>query len=133
MRSLFFSANNFNHDISQWDVSNVRVMEFMFAFNIGFDSNLSTWDVSRVTTMASMFRGARSFDQDLSSWNVASLTTMEQMFQDAISFNQNLCDWGPRLSSTTIPAVNAFENTRCPDTSSPNLSATPPGPFCHVC
>jgi len=57
-----------NTHISEWDVSNVKIMGSMFFNNMYFNQDISNWDVSSVIDMKSMFRFATSFNQDLSSW-----------------------------------------------------------------
>jgi hypothetical protein len=59
---------------------------------------------------------------------------MLQMFTQATAFNQNLCDWGPKLVTGSFTDVRSmFDSTNCPNTNAPNLSASPPGPFCFTC
>ena len=64
MSELFHGAVNFNQDISDWDVSNVIVME-------------------------RMFMGANSLNQDISDWDVSSVTNMNRMFDDAIALSDD--------------------------------------------
>ena len=40
-----FNRTSFNQDVSDWDVSNVTNMRFMFATS-PFDQDLSNWDIS---------------------------------------------------------------------------------------
>jgi len=40
-----FQSTSFNQDVSDWDVSNVTNMRFMFATS-PFDQDLSNWDIS---------------------------------------------------------------------------------------
>ena len=49
-----FAYSKFNGDISNWDVSNVVDMGFMF-YDAEFNGDISNWDVSNVTNMAGMF------------------------------------------------------------------------------
>ncbi|GIR27126.1 MAG: hypothetical protein CM15mP42_00760 [Methanobacteriota archaeon] len=49
---MFFSADNFNQDISDWDVSNVVDMKYMFFSADSFNQDISDWDVSSVTNMS---------------------------------------------------------------------------------
>jgi hypothetical protein len=44
----------FNGDISEWNVSNVKVMNSMF-FTSEFNGDISKWDVSNVFNMTRMF------------------------------------------------------------------------------
>ncbi|WP_060523581.1 BspA family leucine-rich repeat surface protein [Nonlabens sp. MIC269] len=113
---MFFGADNFNSDISSWDVSNVTNMRYMFretSFNQSlnnwsvsnvtdmsfifslspFNQPLDNWDVSNVTDMTDMFSSASSFNQPLNNWNVANVTNMQQMFAGALSFDQPLNNW----------------------------------------
>ena len=89
----------FNGDISEWDVSNVTNMSYMFATNIEFEcqsrfnGDLSKWDVSNVTDMTGMFYQACCFNQDISKWDVSKVRYMDDMFHGADVFNQDLNDW----------------------------------------
>ena len=93
MYGMFSYAQNFNQDLSAWDVSNVRNMSEMFSYAQNFNQDLSAWDVSNVTSMQYMFSYAQNFNQDLSAWDVSNVTTMEYMFYDAQNFNQDLSAW----------------------------------------
>jgi surface protein len=54
---MFDDAENFNQDISNWNVSNVESMRFMFS-------------------------GASSFNQDISNWNVFNIVYKMSIFDD---------------------------------------------------
>lgn len=73
-----YDLNAFNGDISQWDVSNVTDMSFMF-YHSNFTGDISQWDVSNTTNMRNMFRDS-IWNGDISKWDVSNVTTMEQMF-----------------------------------------------------
>ena len=68
----------FNQDISNWDVSNVTDMSYLF-FWTTFNQDISNWDVSSVTNMNSMFRRS-DFNQPIGNWEVSNVTTMSNMF-----------------------------------------------------
>ena len=51
---------------------------------------ISNWDVSKVTNMCYMFSNASSFNQPLNDWNVSNVTNMDWIFLGASSFNQPL-------------------------------------------
>ena len=80
MRDMFTYCENFNGNISDWDVSNITNMHGVFAVCKSFNQDISSWDVSKVTNMHTMFRGAESFNQDISSWDVSNVTAMSAMF-----------------------------------------------------
>ena len=80
-------------DISYWDVSNVTDMRFMFCNCENFNQDLSSWDVSKVSDMEYMFCGCASFNKDISSWYVTNVTDMSFMFSGCASFNQDLSSW----------------------------------------
>jgi len=88
-----FRNTNFNGDISGWDVSSVTNMGYAFDNNETFSGDLSAWDVSSVTDMGNMFWGAESFNSDLSSWDVSSVTNMTNLFMYNYDFNSDLSSW----------------------------------------
>ena len=73
-------------DISNWDMSNVTNMKFMFEGAVSFNQPLNNWNVSNVTNMKFMFCAAESFNQPLNNWNVSNVEDMEGMFKEATSF-----------------------------------------------
>ena len=93
MISLFKDKNQFNEDISHWDVSRVTSMQYMFSFAYSFNSDISNWDVSRVTSMQNMFLNALDFNQNIGSWDVYNVHYMGYMLGGARSFNQDLSSW----------------------------------------
>lgn len=85
--------NEFNQDISHWDMSNVTDARAMFIACISFNQPIGDWDVSNITDMTDMFVAARSFNQDIGDWNVSSVTNMKGMFARASNFNQDISNW----------------------------------------
>ena len=91
-----FQKINFNYiDISDWNVSNVKTMNCMFAFCDKLKSvgDISYWDVSNVTNMYCMFVDCKFFNQDISNWDVSKVSNISWMFCSCESFNQNISSW----------------------------------------
>jgi surface protein len=105
---LFQYREDFNQDISNWDVSNVIDMECMFYNAKSFNQDISKWDTSNVVYMQGMFYKAESFNQDLSNWDVSNVMDMELMFYNATSFNQDLSKWD---TSNVIHMRGMFDNS----------------------
>ncbi|CAJ1932081.1 unnamed protein product [Cylindrotheca closterium] len=136
MEGMFLEASLFNQDLSQWDVSSVTNLQSMFHEASSFNRDISSWDVSSVVQLDKMFQEATSFNQDISSWDVSSVTDMSDMFKAALSFNQDLCVWGSRIPIDEASVGSMFDDAiSCPsqETSKPDLSLSPPGPFCYTC
>ena len=76
-----FEESSFNRDISKWDVSNVEDMSGMFAYSI-FNGDISKWDVSNVKNMSNMFYSSK-FIGDISNWNVKKVRNMSYMFAES--------------------------------------------------
>ena len=90
MLEMFSNYSKFNGDISNWNVSNVKDMSYMFESS-KFNGDISNWDVSNVTNMFSMFANSK-FNQDISKWDVSHVIYMDYMFYDA-KFNQDISNW----------------------------------------
>ena len=95
--SHLFDSGNYplnDIDISKWDVSNVKYMQFMFDGYENFNCDLSKWDVSNVTDMSFMFDNCKIFDCDLSSWDVSNVEDMSKMFYYCSNFKgKGLENW----------------------------------------
>ena len=70
---------NYGH-ISEWDVSNITNMQWMFANCYYFNQDISRWDISNVYNMENMFFNAPKFNQDISGWDVRKVTRTNDMF-----------------------------------------------------
>ena len=89
---LFENLDPHNIDISEWNVSNVTNMGYMFDRCENFNSDLSKWDVSNVINMDSMFYKCKNFNSDLSKWDVSNVKNMYSMFYNSI-FNGDISEW----------------------------------------
>ena len=92
MNYMFYSSP-FNQDISNWNVSNVKNMCGMFAYAYKFNQPLNNWNVSNVENMGYMFKHANSFNQDINNWNICNVKNMKEMFFHAYKFNQPIGNW----------------------------------------
>ncbi len=86
-----FDLEDFNGDISDWDVSKVKDMTDMFLAS-AFKGDISDWNVASVENMSYMFQ-ASVFNGNISRWKVQNVTDMQYMFHDATAFTQNLDAW----------------------------------------
>jgi hypothetical protein len=85
-----YNTNQFNGDISEWDVSHVTNMECMF-FGSYFDGDISKWNVSNVENMNNMFSFSE-FTGNISKWDVSNVKYMFGIFGNS-QFNGNINDW----------------------------------------
>lgn len=102
MSFMLLFNNNFNDDISHWDVSNVEDMNHLFRGAAAFNQDISGWDVSNVTNIDSVFQSAHAFNQDVGLWDVSNVTNMTEVFRDAIAFNQNIGTWDVSNATTMV-------------------------------
>ena len=96
--SNLFDSSNYNKsldniDISKWNVSNVKYMQFMFDGYENFNCDLSNWDVSKVENMKGIFSWCIKFNCDLSKWDVNNVTNMDFMFDNCNKFDCDLSKW----------------------------------------
>ena len=96
MSNLFYyeKSKNISFDVSGWDVSKVKYMQYMFYGLKNFDCDLSKWNVSNVTDMSCMFEECNKFEgKGLENWDVSNVTNMENLFVDCYVLNSNLSGW----------------------------------------
>lgn len=96
---MFHHVKNFDADMSNWDVSRVKNMSYMFC-GTPFNQNIGSWNVENVTDMSGMFKDATSFNQDIGNWNTQNVTDMSKMFYKAQAFNQNISHWDTQNVTT---------------------------------
>jgi surface protein len=93
LSSLFKDIFNYDHDISNWDVSHVTNMSSMFENFKSFNQDLSLWDVSSVENMSSMFKNCIEFNSNINSWDVRFVSNFSYMFSETKKFNSPLSNW----------------------------------------
>ena len=96
------NIENANFDVSEWDVSNVTDMSYMFHDCKNFDCDLSSWDVSNVTDMQYMFKNCYKLKGNgLDNWDVSNVKNMNRMFKDCKNFEGNgLENWNVKNVKT---------------------------------
>jgi hypothetical protein len=69
-------------DFNDIDTSKITDMSSLFHKYIfsNFNGNISEWDVSNVKNMRCMFFGCKSFNQDLSKWKINNKCNVTDMF-----------------------------------------------------
>lgn len=105
MTATFMGSSNFNSDISQWDVSNVTNMYYLFR-GTPFNQDISGWDVSSVKYMYGVFYEATAFNQDISGWDVSNVEVFDFFLTRATSFNQDLSGWDVSSAVTMSSMFN---------------------------
>jgi len=65
------------------------------ANNKDFDINISEWDVSKVTDMRFMFDGAAAFNRDISGWDVNPEVKLDNAFRGMVAMSYPLSGYKP--------------------------------------
>jgi len=103
-----FSYSEFNQDISQWNVSNVKDMGLMF-HESQFNQDISKWNVSNVINMSGIF-GLSKLEHDLSDWKPSSLTSTHNLFEKSkLEGKQNLPYWSTVEIEFLQQAIDAYQ------------------------
>ena len=87
-----------NIDISDWNVSNVENMRYMFSGckNLKSIGDVSCWDIRNVKDMKQMFYLCMNFDgkdSGIENWDVSNVENMDRMFMHCNKLNLNLNNW----------------------------------------
>lgn len=102
MYSMFKDNYIFNQDLSDWDTSSVTDFSYMFYRARAFNGNVTGWDTSSGTQFGYMFFDARMFNQNIHAWDVSSATSLADMFNTALVFNQPIGNWNTSKVTTFI-------------------------------
>jgi surface protein len=108
MSYLFTEAKDFNENISSWNVSNVQSMAYMFYESDRFSQNINDWDVGNVRNMRGMFQRSQKFNSYLDQWDTGRVLDMRDMFKESRKFNRNIDTWNV---SNVRNMERMFENT----------------------
>ena len=85
--------------LDTWDISSLTSLAYAFSsgktwYFDQYNQDITGWDVSHITDMEGMFYGwDTNFNQDISGWDVSSVTNMSGMFEDNQHFNQDISGW----------------------------------------
>ena len=75
-----------------WDLSNIERLTSVFE-QTNFNQDLSNWDITSAQYINGLFFNNESFDQDISGWNTSNIISMNRTFLASRSFNQNISGW----------------------------------------
>ncbi|PSR08377.1 MAG: hypothetical protein C7M88_10050, partial [Candidatus Arcticimaribacter sp.] len=100
-QAMFFNAEAFNRDLTNWFSTGALVnVSFsaggiisMFSGATLFNGFVDNWDTSNLLSFAFVFNGASSFNRSLSTWDTSSSLVFVSTFKNATSFNQDLSSW----------------------------------------
>lgn len=94
MSYLFNSCGSFNCDLSKWNITNVKKIDGIFHKCKAFNSDISDWKINNdIKNMSYMFSGCTNFNQDISKWDVSNVTDMNRMFLGCKSLDCDLSNW----------------------------------------
>lgn len=122
--SHMFQSSDFNHDISNWTIYNVKNTEYMFSGNKNFNGNINKWITQNLDTCKGMFKDAVEFNSDISNWRVNSVKNMSYMFDGAIKFNKSLQNWNIQSleNADSMFKNTKFKNINCDDWNTSNVT-----------
>ena len=111
-----FDSTKFEYiDISDWDVSNVECMNYMFykCKQLKSVGDLSKWNVSKVKDMSYMFCGCNNLISvgDLSNWNVSNVEYMTGMFNNC-HYLKSVGDLSKWNVSNVVDMFNMFDECK---------------------
>ncbi|MEX0845986.1 MAG: BspA family leucine-rich repeat surface protein [Balneolaceae bacterium] len=91
--SYYADISYLDVDVSEWDISNISNLAYMFAYSKIDNCSMEGWNTSSVTTVKGIFKGAKLFNCDLNKWDTKNVRDFSESFSGAESFNGNITDW----------------------------------------
>lgn len=98
-------------NISNWDTSNVTIMDNMFYKAKNFNDDLNNWNTNKLESLWEAFVDCHSFDKPLYNWNFNNIKECESAFRNALAFEDkyNDCD---RLPTGVVELKSWFKDNR---------------------
>ncbi len=87
------------YDLSKLDVSQITNMSDVF-ISSKFNRDISNWNISNVTDMSYMFCDAEKFNQNISSWIFNDNTNINSLFEYATAFQNRYNNGNPLPTNT---------------------------------
>ena len=121
--SFMFNRSDCKYFLNDWNVSNVTNMLHMFSYST-CNQQLNNWDVSNVTNMSYMFYNS-SYNQELNNWNVSNVENMMLMFGES-KYNKELNNWNvSNVSDMYRMFINSDYNQDISSWCVPNIPSKP--------
>jgi hypothetical protein len=104
----FANCDNFNGDVSTWDVSNAtfvgNIYGATFTSCFAFNSDIGGWDISNITSVRVMMYNCDAFDRSLANWDVANITAANSFMSLAsglstANYDATLVGWEATLEA----------------------------------
>jgi len=114
IQSLFSYTHSLTYlNVSDWNTSNVILMNTLFRSMNAPNLDVSGWDVSNATGMNAVFMNTVNLTYlDVSSWDVSSATTMDNIFFGIRGVTRlDLSGWDNRNAVLTGATSTTFNNT----------------------
>lgn len=98
--------------ISQWDISRVYDMRFVFHNLIQTKQDndaiagIEDWDMSHVENIGYMFCGCVGFNRPIGKWRLPLVEDVSHLFYDCRSFFQPLDEWKDTLGTDVYGPIN---------------------------
>ena len=142
---MFAGAASFDSSLSGWDMTSAEDLTGMFkSYGASAFNQPLVWDITNVRLMAYMFVGCNKFDQDLDDWTpdgVEDSGALDQMFKDATIMAGKMPCWTSSFSYEGVDylkitndyvAVCAMTTTLAPITTEPPEATAPPPGASHT-
>lgn len=106
--SMFYNCTKFNCDISRWNPESGKEFIGMFERCYMFNQDLNNWDMRNAVDLSAMFRFCKDFNKSIDRWELYNAKHIDEMFYNCTKFNQDLRNL--KLPSL-VTYKNAFTNT----------------------
>lgn len=94
--------HSFNGDLSSWDVSNAKNMNYMFRGCEHFEGKgLENWNISKLDSAIGMFSNCRSFNgKSIQNWDFSNIKRPDEMFHYCDFKDLDVSSWNFKKAKT---------------------------------